>query len=307
MIIPKRCIAVDCPAIDVGKLRVTIDKLRFRECSKEMEESWGFFQFDELGDSEELVHVVDRFTLLNLRRDKKTLNKTKLSRAWRKELVKQEKDAEMVFDKPKREEVREQVKKKLFKETDPDETYFKVVYDSIQERLYVLTSTPADCEYIIEKLNRALEGQEASASFKADTLVPQLTDTLTSWLYNPEKAEEHGFSVGEDMMLKGDNSFSATLKHQVADSPEVREHLGHNKQVQKVQLISTFDDGVEVPYVISNTTILSQIDLKGVCQPLCKVERENHSDVAALKDAEFMIWFSALSDLYDKVKTIPVE
>lgn len=306
MIIPKRCIVVDSPKIELSQLTENLDKLKFRECTKDMEESWGFFGYAELEGVEELSHTVDRFTIINLRRDRKKVNKTKLSRSWRAELKKQEDAAGMVFDKPKREEVREQVKKKLLKEIDPDEAYFKIVHDSIKERTYLLVSDAATAEYMVEKLNRALEGQSAKLSFKADTLMPELTETLTQWLYQTDSSKEHGFEVGEDMMLKGEKSSSATLKHQEPDSTEVREHLASQKEVQKLKLITSDDQGVDVSFVISNTRILSQIDLKAICKPLCKVERDNHTDVNAMMDAEFIIWFNALSDLCDKVAKIPV-
>lgn len=305
MIIPKRCVVVETEAIAIDKLKEVLPRLAFRECSKDMEESWGFYQFDELSDCEELAYTVDRFTILNIRRDRKKLNKTKLSRAWNQELVKQEKAAGMVFDKPKREEVREQVKKEMFKDKEPDETYIKGVYDSIKNRIYILVSDPSSAEFFVEKLNRALEPQKINVNFKVDTLMPVLTETLTNWLCSPHIAEEYGFEVGQDMMLKGEQSSSATLKHQVADSSEVKEHLHNSKMAHKLELITSDDQGVDVSFVITNTHILSQINLKALCSPQIKIERENHSDVAAMKDAEFLIWFNALSSLYDKTMQIP--
>lgn len=306
MIIPKRCIVVESPEINLTELKGALEDLRFRECSKEMEESWGFFGYDELIGTDQLLYTIDRYSIINLRYDRKKLNKTKLSRAWKAELKRQEDEAGMVFDKPKREEVREAVKKKLFKKTEPDESYLKAVIDSIEKRIYVLVSDASSAELLVEKINRALEKQNEKVTFKADTLMPELTGTLTLWLYQTESSKEHGFEVGEDMMLKGEKSASATLKHQEPDSNEVREHLANHKEVQKLKLITSDDQGVDISFVISNTRILSQIDLKAICQPQIKQERENHTDVDAMKDAEFLIWFHALSSLCTKVSTIPV-
>lgn len=167
-------------------------------------------------------------------------------------------------------------------------------------------SAPASAEFFAEKFSQALSEQNQSLSFKADTLQPELTETLTNWLYKPGASEENGYIVGEDMMLKGEDSSTATLKKQEADSAEIRELLHARKQVQKLHLRTRDDQDQEVSFVISNTRILSQIDLKGICDSQCKAEKDNHTDVAALKDAELLIWFAALSDLCDKVKEIPV-
>lgn len=172
MITPKRCIAIDTPNIDLNKMDESLDKLRFRDCLADQEESWGFYNVDESDTSSALLHRVDRYALINLRHDQKKLNKTRLSRAWRAEIERLQKLENMTFDKPRRDEIREAVKKELFKKTPPNEKYTKCVYDSIDQKLYVFESVPAAAEFLIAKLNDALREQSYLSPLKQTTYNP---------------------------------------------------------------------------------------------------------------------------------------
>lgn len=309
MIIPKRCIYLSVPEFDLGLIEQTLPSLKFRDCSKEMEESWGFYQYDELESSNEIyAYKVDRFTLVNLRHDIKKLNKTKLSRAWRKQLIIEEEEAGIVFDKARRKEVRLTTAKKLLKDVEPTEAYHKAVFDSLKSRVYLLVSAPAQAEFLVDKINRALGEQNTKIGFNVeDYKRNELGETLTNWLNNPSLAIEEGFEIGESMMLKGDDDSTATLKNQNAEASEVREHLHNRKMVNKLAMSIDIADSGIATFVTTGDKILSQIDLKNATNEQIKAEKETQESIDSLKAAEFLIRFSVLSDLCDKVENIPVE
>ncbi|WP_370238647.1 recombination-associated protein RdgC [Neptunomonas phycophila] len=304
MIIPKRCVTVPTEEIDIPLLIEAIEKLKFKECLKDMEESWGFFPADEIDESSPLAISVDCFTLITVRHDRKTVNKTRLSRAWRKEVEAQEKASQMRFDKPRKDEVREAVKKRMLKEALPDESYYKAVINTRKKCIYVLVSVPSQAEFVIDKISKALISQSQKINFAADTLQEELEDTLTQWVATPNLAEDQGFTVGGSMMMKGEESSTAALKHHNPESAEVKEHLFAGKSVSKTALYSKDDNGNEISLVLAANKIMSQIDLKGICNAQVKAERENSTDVSAMREAEFLIWMNALSDLCEKVGAI---
>lgn len=306
MIIPKRCIYLSIPPFDVARLREGVDALAFRECLKEAEESFGFVPVDEAQADGPKVRVVDRYVVLNLRHDRKKLNKVRLSRLWRAEIAKREKETGMRFDKVKRDEVREDVSCKLYKETIPEETYYKAVIDINEHRLYLMLSQPAHAEFFVEKLNRALKPQNVSISFTADSLPHALEGTLTQWVADPESAAPLGFEVGVKIDMKGDNQSVASLRNQHVETAEVREHLHAGKTVQKLALVlRTTEPEAKVPFVLTSKKVLSQIDLKKLCEDSIKEERANHSEAEAALEAELLIYMQALSDLCARVDAIP--
>jgi DNA recombination-dependent growth factor C len=307
MIIPKRCIYITIPDIDLESLEEGCKKLKFRDCSKEAEESWGFYQPDELSQKSDIfMYRVDRYALINLRHDRKKLNKSKLSRAWRQKLEEEEKKAGIVFDKTQRKEIMTNTAKTLLRDVDPSESYLKAVIDKTKSVLYVLVSNATHAEFLIDKVNRALEIQDVKIHFSIDDYKKnELSETLTNWLNTPNSANEFDFELGDNMMLAGDDDSSATLKHQNAESSEVKEHLHSSKMVKKLELKTSLSEGTNVSFVTTADRILSQIDLKGTCSEMIKEERTKQDDIDSLKAAEFLILFSALGDLCDKVESIP--
>ncbi len=306
MIIPKRVISIDTPKIDLDMLEEALDKLSFKECSPAMEESWGFFFVDELEAMGPKLRRINPYAIMNLRHDRKKINKSRLSRAWNKEIREVEKKEKIVLDKARRKELRDKVKHSLLKEIHADDSYIKAVFNSLNNRLYLLISEPATVEFFVDKLNRALEPQDIKLRYSADTISPFLQDTLTQWVATTESAVEQGFSVGDDMQLKGAESSSATLKHHNAESAEVREHLHADKDIHKVKLLTKIADENEalVSMMLHANGVISQIDLKPYCGEIVKSERENHTDVEAMKESEFLVWMNALAILVQKVLAI---
>lgn len=305
----KRATVVPHPTpIDLDRLEEDLGKLAFRELSDSAEESWGFTPPDDFG-TWSILPRVGNVVVITLRHDRRVLNKSRLSREWHKACKEKAAKESRHLTKSEREDVREGVKKKLYPKTAPVENVHQAVYDLDRRLLVVLESSGTACDFMVDKLNRALEPQKQSIGFQSRNQSSVLEDTLTALVHtsgtSSELASKYDLEIGKNFRLEKD-SCVATLKNHDCDCPEVREHLLRQKVIQQVELC--WKDTVH--FVLSAKRVLSQIDLKSYCKDDMKAAQESAQDqgeesLRTYQSATFMVWLSSFYELWDAVLALP--
>lgn len=305
MLFQKKVIVVPYEGkIDLERLNKAFESNKFRECGKTDEERVGFFGLDEFDDESPLMLCLagSRFIAFNIRQDRKKVKKTLLSRAWRRRIAQVEKAEQIKLDQPRRKQLREDVKGELLKEIVPKEDYFKAVFDTEKQRIYILVSLPKSAELVVSLVKGVLSDQGIRIDFSADSMPNPLCETLTGWLAEPATATDSGFVIGETMTLEGEGTELASLKGQEADTAEVKEHLFAGKQVRKIALIH---EETQAAFTLTSTKVISQIDLKVLCEEELKEIKQDSENADQVKVAEAQVWLTHLSELVDIVESIP--
>jgi DNA recombination-dependent growth factor C len=301
---PKKAIVLTVKTpLDKVLLAEALGKLAFRECTPSMEESWGFVPPSEGGRWETLT-IIKQYWVISLRHDRRVIGKSRLARERKTAIKKQAVKIGKALTKEERDAVTEDVKKSLLKFFPPNENTTQAIYCDVTRQIFILESSIPKAKFFVEKLDRALKGQNNTISLDESSIKACLADTLTAWLHKPDKLpKEHDFEVGKSMRLESPGN-SAVLTGQESDSPEVREHLHAHKYASKVSLV--WKDVIE--FTLSSRKILSAIDMKKYCAENVKESKtECKEDINAYHEASVLIYMSVLSELWSAVQQIPEE
>lgn len=300
----KRATVIRVPTpLDIPKLEEGVEKLKFRECGKTQEESWGFVPPDDRGNWPLLPRCKDTY-VISLRYDRRVLNKSRLSREWHNAIREKEKAEQRKLNKEEREQLRDAAKAKLYPQTAPVEHLYQGIYDTERRLLVVTESGAAAVDFFVDKVNRALGTQGHTIDFQAKNLPRELEHTLTAWAFRPtELPQEYDFEVGTNLRLEN-QACTAVLSNHDCDSAEVREHLHQQKLVQQIHLV--WNETVD--FALSSKRVLSKMNFKQYCADGIKeAQDETAEDLRAYQEASFLVFVSAFFELWDAVAKIPSE
>ena len=279
------------------KLSEKVPKLAHKEIKPYEKEAFGFssitgYNIPEITDL--FVHQADRFILLSMTHEVKSLNDKKCERMVALELKKvADKDDLAIkdLDSETVNEIRGKITKQLLADTEPSEDYVNVCIDTELRRLYVSDNSKIRVDRLFKLLQKVAPGMILT-EFGVDTIEMY----LTQWLYDPDQNLPEKFVLSDSATLKAEDDAQAVLTRQFLRSEEIKVLLAKEKLVRSLAL--EFLGRLE--FKITDKYILKSVVMTDTLQT---VAEENIDAVDRttfdVYNSFWMVFWSDVTDLFD--------